>query len=778
MKIQDASLMTTAQIAANPTQQLPTGFTGDKAVTIEKLTNYALNQIGFGPLFDSVGQAIQLTGENLSTLESNIVDYATSGLYYADTTCTNGPVAATAGLMLWLRGDINEQTQVFHTTTAALYVRKKHSGTWGGWLFIQSSTSSFTQGSVIFAGASSLAQDNSNLYFDDTNNFLGVGNNVPRSSLHVVSSTASGFRDIMLEQNIASTASPTFYFLKSRGSFGTPGIITAGDALGQISFRGYNNASYANSAQIDVVSGTVVGAGLVSGIMNLRTTNSGSGTSNIGLTIDDSQIITIPHYTTANALLYTNGSGVVSQATVGSLPGLGSGWGTALTATYAAGWSSSGSTTITSNTNQSGAFVNTFNLNSVSITQNVLTGASGSANPALIVIGGVNTALTAGTQAYDINFALSRIVQFSTGALAAQHAVTVGAPIYAFVGASTITEAATFEIVGAPTAGTNASITNSHTLILNPTSLTTSITNSYGLTVNANTGATNNYSAQFMGGIGLKFSQASQSTSHTFFSITQASHTGGTPYGLIYSSGSQSTLAASVEIFDININLGTTRQFNTGAHAGQRSVVMNAPLYSFVGASTMAFANALTLIQAPIAGTNATITDSAVLNISSSTVISGGVVTNSWGLLCSAPSGATNNYAAKFTGGSGVLVNHLGNSVIGINSIVAGTGAGTSPTVSVTGGDLDGVISITTGTGSPAATAIIATITFAAAYAIAPKIVIYPANRAARDLAIGAWPIVPANGQTNGVGTTTFVLESGTALATATTYLWAYHILQ
>lgn len=47
-------------------------------------------------------------------------------------------------------------------------------------------TTVFTQGSVIFAGASGIySQDNANLFFDDTNNRLGVGTNSPASSLSV-----------------------------------------------------------------------------------------------------------------------------------------------------------------------------------------------------------------------------------------------------------------------------------------------------------------------------------------------------------------------------------------------------------------------------------------------------------------------------------------------------------------------------------------------------------------------------------------------------------------
>ena len=46
--------------------------------------------------------------------------------------------------------------------------------------------SDLTQGSVIFAGASGLiSQDNSNLYWDDTNNRLGIGTTAPDFALDV-----------------------------------------------------------------------------------------------------------------------------------------------------------------------------------------------------------------------------------------------------------------------------------------------------------------------------------------------------------------------------------------------------------------------------------------------------------------------------------------------------------------------------------------------------------------------------------------------------------------
>lgn len=50
----------------------------------------------------------------------------------------------------------------------------------------------FTAGSVLFAGASGVySQDNSNFYWDDTNNRLGLGTNTPRSTLDVAGAVLS-----------------------------------------------------------------------------------------------------------------------------------------------------------------------------------------------------------------------------------------------------------------------------------------------------------------------------------------------------------------------------------------------------------------------------------------------------------------------------------------------------------------------------------------------------------------------------------------------------------
>lgn len=120
--------------------------------------------------------------------------------------------------------------------------------------------------------------------------------------------------------------------------------------------------------------------------------------------------------------------------------------------------------------------------------------------------------------------------------------------------------------------------------------------------------------------------------------------------------------------------------------------------------------------------------------------------------------------------------------IIGSSSaptIAAGTGAGTSPTVSISGTDMSGTISVTTGTSPTGSNAILATITFNVAYGAAPRVQIDAGNRNAQALAIGAIPLVPITGQTNGVTTTTFVIETGaTALAASTSYIWSYFVIQ
>jgi hypothetical protein len=129
----------------------------------------------------------------------------------------------------------------------------------------------------------------------------------------------------------------------------------------------------------------------------------------------------------------------------------------------------------------------------------LMAAGTGAQQSVMTITSAAHTALTASTEYIDNNFNNARTVQFATGAKTLQRSALFQAPTYSAVAASTFTDSATVAITGAPIGGTNATLTNSHALLISAGALTNT-TNGYGLTVNAPTGATNNYAAQFLGG--------------------------------------------------------------------------------------------------------------------------------------------------------------------------------------------------------------------------------------------------------------------------------------
>lgn len=82
-------------------------------------------------------------------------------------------------------------------------------------------------------------------------------------------------------------------------------------------------------------------------------------------------------------------------------------------------------------------------------------------------------------------------------------------------------------------------------------------------------------------------------------------------------------LTASTENIDINFNLARSVQFNTGALTTQRAFIIQAPTYTFIGASVISDAYTTFITGSPIQGTNATITRSWALGVAGSVQTSG-----------------------------------------------------------------------------------------------------------------------------------------------------------
>jgi len=114
-------------------------------------------------------------------------------------------------------------------------------------------------------------------------------------------------------------------------------------------------------------------------------------------------------------------------------------------------------------------------------------------------------------------------------------------------------------------------------------------------------------------------------------------------------------------------------------------------------------------------------------------------------------------------------VTHLvGNSAT--PTAAAGTGAGTSPTLTVAGTDSGFKLTVVTGT-SPTANGVVATITFSSVFAAAPVPSVAEGNAITASITSAACPFITTT-------TSTLVLTANaTALTASTTYVWYFQLV-
>lgn len=127
----------------------------------------------------------------------------------------------------------------------------------------------------------------------------------------------------------------------------------------------------------------------------------------------------------------------------------------------------------------------------------------------------------------------------------------------------------------------------------------------------------------------------------------------GNAYIYQWSASAQTGQTASVEHNSFVFNSASTT-YSTGALARHRFFRIAQRTVSFVGASVLTDAALVYIESAPIAGTNATINNSNGLLISGMTGTVGltANTVNGYAISAFAPTGALNNYAARFMGGN------------------------------------------------------------------------------------------------------------------------------
>jgi hypothetical protein len=181
-------------------------------------------------------------------------------------------------------------------TSASTGIATVSSGTWsiasslGVTLGGTGTTTQFTQGSIVFAGASGVySQDNSNFFWDDTNNRLGIGTATPATSLHILGTSnalrlaydATNYTTLSTESDgdISIASSNTSEAAVVIGSGAAQNVSVQLDGASQDYYAGLNNST----GYFEIGSGLTVGSGQL-------LTLSSTGNLGIGDTTPDGKL--------------------------------------------------------------------------------------------------------------------------------------------------------------------------------------------------------------------------------------------------------------------------------------------------------------------------------------------------------------------------------------------------------------------------------------------------------------------------------------------------------
>lgn len=116
---------------------------------------------------------------------------------------------------------------------------------------------------------------NGNIMLNPSGGNVGIGTTNPSAQFDMQGSVAT----LSQTRSVASAAAPDLYLNKDRGSVGAPAVIQNGDALGNISFRGYDGSGYVRGALIQAVTMATPATGQMTADMRFLTNNGSSDAS-------------------------------------------------------------------------------------------------------------------------------------------------------------------------------------------------------------------------------------------------------------------------------------------------------------------------------------------------------------------------------------------------------------------------------------------------------------------------------------------------------------------
>ena len=186
---------------------------------------------------------------------------------------------------------------------------------------------SLTSGQFLVASSDTNSIESSSLLTVATsgsNKYLGINQSSPEVTLHMTGNGGQSTQ-IRLEQHNDTADAPDIRTRKSRGTASSPSNNSAGDYLFRINAESYENGSYVTkgSLQFDTSATDVT-----KGIMQIQTHDGTSNTTRFGVNQAGKFYIGASAYTfptsdgSPNQVLQTNGSGVLSFATVSGGSGI------------------------------------------------------------------------------------------------------------------------------------------------------------------------------------------------------------------------------------------------------------------------------------------------------------------------------------------------------------------------------------------------------------------------------------------------------------------------
>lgn len=179
-------------------------------------------------------------------------------------------------------------------------------------VFTGLSATGLTTGSILFAGASGvLSQNNTNIFWDNTNNRLGIGTVTPAVGLEVSGET-SNLSTIRVTRYGGSNA--FLQLFRANGTEASPTTILSGESTGSFRFGGFDGTTFEASAVISAAATENWSATARGSKIEIKTIPNGTTTKTLAVTIGQDQKINLTNY--GAGMLASDASGNITSESI------------------------------------------------------------------------------------------------------------------------------------------------------------------------------------------------------------------------------------------------------------------------------------------------------------------------------------------------------------------------------------------------------------------------------------------------------------------------------